>query len=70
MLVTLQDQRLMVGAAHVVPRLSNSDVADKREVQLRIALAAIQLSSLALLQYQGFYWFAKILTKGDLVKKI
>lgn len=69
MLTTLQDPRPMVGVVHVVPQNPTSAVANNREVQLPVALAAIQLGSLALLHYQGFYWFAKILTKGDLVKK-
>lgn len=70
MVVTARDPHPRVGAEHMVPYLLKVGDGESQAVQrLQVLLAFIQLGSMVLLHVQGFYWFAKIARKGDLIKK-
>ncbi len=69
-IVTAKDPHPREEAAHAVPYLSNVGQGESQAVRrLPILLAFVQLGSMVFLHLQGFYWFAKILRKGDLIKK-
>ena len=68
---TVRDLHPEVGAAHVVPYLLRVGEGQSQEVpRLPFLLACFQLGSMGLLHFQGFYWFAKIVFKGDLRKNV
>jgi len=70
MLVTWLDPKPRIGAEHVLPTLVSSTRGESQEVEcLPVLLALVQLVSMMLLHLQGFYWFSKIVAKGDLLRK-
>ena len=68
MLVTWQYQHPMIRAEHVIPSMRNGEVVQEVP-QMKGFLAVVQLGSMVFLNLQGFYWFAKIMAKGDLRAK-
>jgi hypothetical protein len=69
MFLTQQDRHPKLGAQYIVPSLLRVGSEEVQEVRrLPVLLAMIQLGSMAFLHFQGFYWFSKILLKGDLRK--
>jgi hypothetical protein len=70
MLVTWLDPKPRIGAEHVLPSLASVARGESQEVGcLPVLLALVQLVSMMLLHLQGFYWFSKIVAKGDLLRK-
>ncbi|KAG0650645.1 Topoisomerase I damage affected 4 [Hyphodiscus hymeniophilus] len=69
MILTRRDPHPKLGVQHIVPPLLSTGHQGVQEVQtMPVVLAIIQLGSMAFLHLQGFYWFSKILLKGDLRK--
>jgi hypothetical protein len=70
MLVTWLDPKPSIGAEHVLPSLFSATSGESQDVgSLPVLLALLQLVSMMLLHLQGFYWFSKIVAKGDLLRK-
>ena len=68
-ILTVQDLHPRIGAQHVVPSLLRVEEYGIQGVRrLPALLAFFQLGSMMFLHFQGFYWFSKILVKGDLRK--
>jgi hypothetical protein len=69
--VTAMDPHPMLRAECIVPSLLINGEAEAQQVsRLPIPLAIFQLTSMTVVHIQGFFWFTKILLKGDLRKKI
>jgi hypothetical protein len=70
MVLTARDPHPKVGAQHMVPSLLRVGEHEAQKVRgLPILLSIIQLGSMTFLHFQGFFWFSKILLKGDLRKE-
>lgn len=68
--VTALDSHPVLRAQHVAPSLLRVGEDEVQEVRrLPILLAVFQLASMTFLHLQGFFWFSKILLKGDLRNK-
>ncbi|KAG9239928.1 TLC domain-containing protein [Calycina marina] len=68
MLITSQFQHPRIRAEHVLPSIRSGELIQEI-TQMRWFLAFVQLGSLTFLNMQGFYWFTKIMAKGDLQAK-
>jgi hypothetical protein len=68
--VTAMDPYPMLRAEHIVPSLLRVGEDETQQVRrMPILLAIFQLASMTFLHLQGFFWFTKILLKGDLRNK-
>jgi hypothetical protein len=70
MVTTLGNAHPIIRAEYIVPSLLHSTHGVYQEVRRPPwFLALIQLGSMGFLHVQGFYWFARIMRKGDLATK-
>jgi hypothetical protein len=70
MVLTQRDRHTKLGVQHIVPSMLHVGIQEAQEVRrMPVLLAIIQLGSMTFLHFQGFYWFSKILLKGDLRKE-
>jgi hypothetical protein len=70
MFLTWMDPEPRIGTDHVLPSLVSVGKGESQEVgRLPVLLALAQLGSMLLLHCQGFYWFSKVVAKGDMLRK-